>query len=87
MLGSSVFFLRPHHHHKVPHLAIDLFDVATKMEEESEEVSEWKKLKHNLTVNKPLIPLKITMLLYYGGKLVVEKTKQSKQVSMGFPRS
>ena len=39
------------------------------MEDEAEDVSEWKKLKKTLTVNKPLIPLKLTMLLYYGGKL------------------
>lgn len=40
------------------------------MDEDSEAVSEWKKLKKTLTVNKPLIPLKLTMLLYYGGKFV-----------------
>jgi hypothetical protein len=37
-------------------------------ENEAEDVSEWKKLKKSLTVNKPLVPLKLTMLLYYGGK-------------------
>ena len=37
-------------------------------ENEAEDVSEWKKLKKTLTVNKPLVPLKLTMLLYYGGK-------------------
>nr|CAH0110425.1 unnamed protein product [Daphnia galeata] len=35
-------------------------------ENEAEDVSEWKKLKKSLTVNKPLVPLKLTMLLYYG---------------------
>lgn len=38
-------------------------------QEEPEEVSEWRKLKHSLAVNKPLVPLKFTMLLIYGGKL------------------
>lgn len=37
-------------------------------EDDYEEVSEWRKLKQSLTVNKMLIPLKLTMLLYYGGK-------------------
>ncbi|KAI9554090.1 hypothetical protein GHT06_019362 [Daphnia sinensis] len=37
-----------------------------KMDDDTEAVSEWKKLKKTLTVNKPLIPLKLTMLLYYG---------------------
>jgi hypothetical protein len=41
------------------------------MDDEADDVSEWKKLKETLTVNKPLIPLKLTMLLYYGGNLVV----------------
>ena len=48
----------------------DIFDVDETMEDDSEEVSEWKKLKGNLTVNKPLIPLKLTMLLYYGGTVI-----------------
>ena len=37
------------------------------MDDETEEVTEWTKLKKSLVVNKPLIPLKLTMLLYYGG--------------------
>lgn len=41
------------------------------MDDEADDVSEWKKLKKTLTVNKPLIPLKLTMLLYYGGNLMV----------------
>ena len=42
--------------------------VLVEMEDDYEAVSEWKKLKKTLTVNKPLIPLKLTMLLYYVGK-------------------
>ena len=30
--------------------------------------SEWQKLRSSLAVNRPLIPLKLTMLLIYGGK-------------------
>lgn len=40
-------------------------------EDDYEAVSEWTKLKKTLTVNKPLIPLKLTMLLYYGGNITV----------------
>lgn len=28
----------------------------------------WSKFKQATTINKPLVPLKLTMLLYYGGK-------------------
>lgn len=38
------------------------------MDEEPEEVSEWRRVKESLAVNKPLIPLKATMLLIYGGE-------------------
>lgn len=34
--------------------------------EEGAETSKWVKIKKNLAVNKPLIPLKLTMLFYYG---------------------
>lgn len=44
------------------------------MEDDTEEVTEWTKLKKSLTVNKPLIPLKLTMLLYYGGNILVQST-------------
>ena len=28
---------------------------------------EWRRFQEHITVSKPLIPLKITMLVYYGG--------------------
>ena len=46
------------------------------MEDDLEDSSEWKKLKENLTVIKPLIPLKVTMLLYYGGKFLLVNGKK-----------
>jgi len=45
--------------------------VLEQMDEESEAMSsEWRKLRSSLAVNKPLIPLKVTMFLIYGGKFL-----------------
>lgn len=46
--------------------------VLEQMDEESEAMSsEWRKLRSSLAVNKPLIPLKVTMFLIYGGKFKI----------------
>jgi len=39
--------------------------------EEGAENSKWIKMKKNLAVNKPLIPLKLTMLFYYGSNYYI----------------
>ena len=49
------------------------------------DVAGWRKLKHAMSVNRQLLPLKMTMLLYYGGILIKYITHLNKSTNLLTP--